>query len=341
MTEPERRDSGSPGPAPSRPAPERSKGEAEDPRAAARARIEQALNRARPRPVPSDPGPGGATRSGAPATPPAHHWSQAIRQRVSDPAPGSASASTPPEPSGSAVPETPPAEADGESGESARDRIRQRIEARLTEADARRREPPPEEPKPAAEERRASPEEGDGSGTSEAGETADEPPDEGWSLPDNPPAGRPLRRRRRSRLAELVATCLLVGRSPVAPGTIGALLGLFAFAVTRGLSAPVQIGLFVAVALFGGWAAHRHAHDLNAHDPRSVVVDEFVGMWLALIALDPSWIGVVGAFLAFRALDILKPPPVSWAERLPNGFGIMGDDLVAGGLVRLAFYFIG
>ncbi len=316
-----------------------------DPRAAARARIEKALESARPRPVPSDPGPGGTTRRGRPATPPAHHWSQAVRQRVSDPESKTPSA---PPPAGPATPE-PAAESAGEvtkpeaPGESARERLRRNIEARLADTEARRREAPPPEPAPSAED--PSPV-GDGAdaGSADPG-SADKGTEESstdrWSLPDRPPASHPFGRRPRSRLAELVATCFLVGRAPLAPGTLGALLGLFAFAITRGLSTPVQVGLFVAAVLFGGWAAHRHALDLNAADPRSVVVDEFVGMWLALIALDPSWLGVLGAFLAFRALDILKPPPVNWAERLPDGFGIMADDLVAGGLVRLAFFFIG
>ncbi len=144
--------------------------------------------------------------------------------------------------------------------------------------------------------------------------------------------------RSRSRLAEILATCLFIGRIPLAPGTFGAALGLAAFWGTRSLSVPIQAGLLIAATLAGVWAAHRHAADLKTKDPQSIVVDEFVGMWLALVALDnPSGATLAAAFVGFRALDIVKPPPVSWAERLPGGLGIMADDLVAGALVRAAF----
>ena len=93
--------------------------------------------------------------------------------------------------------------------------------------------------------------------------------------------------------------------------------------------------LFVVAVAVGLWASGRHARDLRQPDPRSVVVDEFCGMWLALVGANPSVLVMVAAFVAFRFLDIVKPPPVRQAERLPGGIGIMADDLVAGGVVRL------
>ena len=126
----------------------------------------------------------------------------------------------------------------------------------------------------------------------------------------------------------------------MAPGTFGALAGLAAFALTRGFSGPVQLALVAAAAVVGVWASHRYASDLRSSDPQSVVVDEFVGMWLALVALDPGLVAIAAAFVGFRVLDIFKPPPVSWAERLPGGFGIMADDLAAGTIVRAAFWLI-
>ncbi len=138
-----------------------------------------------------------------------------------------------------------------------------------------------------------------------------------------------------SRFAAFVATCGFLGRVPVAPGTAGAAAGLIAFLLTRNLDGAVALGLLAVATAVGTWAGGRHAKDLRHPDPRSVVVDEFCGMWLALVGTNPSFLVMAAAFVAFRILDIFKPPPVRQAEKLPGGIGIMADDLVAGGIVRV------
>jgi hypothetical protein len=65
-------------------------------------------------------------------------------------------------------------------------------------------------------------------------------------------------------------------------------------------------------------------------DPSMVVIDEMVGIWVTLLLLPKSPLIILSAFIAFRALDILKPEPARALERLPNGWGIMLDDVVAG-----------
>ena len=67
-------------------------------------------------------------------------------------------------------------------------------------------------------------------------------------------------------------------------------------------------------------------------DPRVVVIDEVVGMWLALVCVPKRFACYAVAFIAFRILDIAKPFPINWAERLPGGIGVMADDLVAGAI---------
>ena len=113
-------------------------------------------------------------------------------------------------------------------------------------------------------------------------------------------------------------------------------MGLLAFTLTRNLAGGVSVTLLAIAIAAGVWAGGRHAKDLRQPDPRSVVVDEFCGMWLALVGTNPSLLVVAIAFAAFRFLDIVKPPPVRQAERLAGGVGIMADDLVAGGIVRVA-----
>ena len=70
----------------------------------------------------------------------------------------------------------------------------------------------------------------------------------------------------------------------------------------------------------------RHA----APDPSIVVVDEIVGMWIAVLHLPWSFLSLLIAFILFRIFDILKPPPAAWVEQIPRGWGIMLDDVVAG-----------
>jgi phosphatidylglycerophosphatase A len=71
------------------------------------------------------------------------------------------------------------------------------------------------------------------------------------------------------------------------------------------------------------------------------VIDEWVGLFIALIGLQPSqWIPVSVAFVAFRIFDGTKLGPVGWAEKLPREHGIMGDDIVAGVLSALVVWVI-
>ena len=110
--------------------------------------------------------------------------------------------------------------------------------------------------------------------------------------------------------------------------------------LARDLSAMVSLGLLAVCILVGTWAAARRAQDLGQPDPSSVVVDEFCGMWLALVATNPSLLTAAVAFAAFRVLDIAKPPPIRQLERLPGGYGIMADDLAAGAIVRVGVLLI-
>ena len=96
----------------------------------------------------------------------------------------------------------------------------------------------------------------------------------------------------------------------------------------------VLIGAGFATAL-GVWVCGLHARKAGIHDPSECVLDEVAGQWFALvpIALDArggDWRPFVMAFILFRLFDILKPWPISAAERLPGGFGVMMDDVLAG-----------
>ena len=86
----------------------------------------------------------------------------------------------------------------------------------------------------------------------------------------------------------------------------------------------------VAVTLLGIPAATRVARALGCEDPSQVVIDEVAGQMIAFVAVPLNWHNVLAALILFRALDITKPFPIRRLERLPEGTGIMLDDVGAG-----------
>jgi phosphatidylglycerophosphatase A len=139
-------------------------------------------------------------------------------------------------------------------------------------------------------------------------------------------------------LAVWVATVAGAGYFPVAPGTVGS-------AVSVGLVAALDmvplatvwrdalLVLSVLVIFFlGVWAAGQSEKFFGRTDPRYVVIDEVAGQMVAfLLAPHASWKLLLAGFLLFRVIDITKPFPAGRAERLPGGWGIMVDDIIAGG----------
>lgn len=135
----------------------------------------------------------------------------------------------------------------------------------------------------------------------------------------------------------MLATWFGAGLLPGMPGTWGSLAALPCAWTIRALWGTV--GLAAATAIIfavGCWTAGKFAKANAARDPAAVVIDEVAGQWLALLPcpLDPLWYAV--AFLVFRAFDVWKPWPVSWADRrVLGGFGIMLDDLLAAAYAAL------
>jgi phosphatidylglycerophosphatase A len=128
--------------------------------------------------------------------------------------------------------------------------------------------------------------------------------------------------------ARFVATLGGVGLLRPGPGTWGSAVVLPL--VMLGPLACLLLALAVAVA---GFVAARVLAREGLEDPGWFVADEGAGMLIVLAALPhPSLAGVAVAFLLFRAFDIVKPWPVSWADAQPGPMGVMLDDLLAGGI---------
>ncbi|MEW6509416.1 MAG: phosphatidylglycerophosphatase A [Bacteroidota bacterium] len=151
-------------------------------------------------------------------------------------------------------------------------------------------------------------------------------------------------------LTRFLATGMCVGLIPWASGTFGTLVGLLVCLIP-GVHPPSTLVLLILVGFAigvyaAGEVAREEGHRLTRSaaaakavfqpgrrehpDPSIVVIDEIVGMWIALLGLPPSIVSFAAAFIAFRVFDVLKPEPATMVERLPGGWGIMLDDVVAG-----------
>ena len=157
-----------------------------------------------------------------------------------------------------------------------------------------------------------------------------------------------------SRLAWWLATGFGSGYLKPAPGTWGSLAGLGAWlllvAGLRRLGGPLLPWLLLlaplAVTLLAVWAAARVVQETGQKDPSFIVVDEWAGIWIALTPLlftatvQPQPLSLWAArlvvpFLLFRLFDIWKPGAVDVAQRLPGGWGVVMDDVLAGLLAAL------
>jgi phosphatidylglycerophosphatase A len=129
----------------------------------------------------------------------------------------------------------------------------------------------------------------------------------------------------------VIASAGGIGFFPYAPGTAGSAAALLAGACGLHYAGHAALALAAVVAAVGGLWAIGAARATD--DPGWVVIDEVAGQWITLLGLGHvSWAGAAAAFVLFRLLDITKPGPIGWADRQNTGFGIMADDVSAGGI---------
>ncbi|HUZ45035.1 MAG TPA: phosphatidylglycerophosphatase A [Terriglobia bacterium] len=134
-----------------------------------------------------------------------------------------------------------------------------------------------------------------------------------------------------------IGTVAGTGYFPYAPGTVGSAVGIGLVAAFGAIPVAqawraVLLGLGAgAIFAVGVWSAGGCEKFFGRTDPGQVVIDEVVGQAVAfLLVPHASWKLLLAGFALFRLFDITKPFPASRAERLPAGWGIMVDDVVAG-----------
>jgi phosphatidylglycerophosphatase A len=154
--------------------------------------------------------------------------------------------------------------------------------------------------------------------------------------------------RRTPLWASLVGTFFGLGRMRPGPGTWASaatvlLWAALAHSLAPSLRAEVAIALAVVITLVGIPAATLVARGSGIRDPQFVVIDEVAGQLVALIAVPLAWKSFLAGLILFRAFDIVKPPPVRQLEAIPEGAGIVLDDVAAGlyalGTMHLLLHF--
>ena len=133
------------------------------------------------------------------------------------------------------------------------------------------------------------------------------------------------------KLAEITGTVFYIGKIPIAPGTCGSLASLVSWYFLKPfISDPLFLlitggifflGIAVSDVLIKAW---------KKPDPKEIVIDEWVGMWISLYLVPHEWKWGLLAFLAFRVFDIFKPGPIQKMDEMHDAIGLMMDDVVAG-----------
>jgi len=143
-----------------------------------------------------------------------------------------------------------------------------------------------------------------------------------------------LNQNKTDHLVRAFATGFGAGRMPLAPGTWGAAEGLLLVILIHVFLPAIQLPLiwilFVVLGILAIVAADRMASLEEDPDPQNVVADEMVGQMVCFLWVPITTTSLILGFVLFRFFDISKPFPAGRAEHLPGGFGIIGDDLIAG-----------
>ena len=149
-----------------------------------------------------------------------------------------------------------------------------------------------------------------------------------------------------NKIAEIASTVFYIGRLPLAPGTWCSFIAFLAWFYLRFYIEGVFI-LYASLILFfvGVAVSTIHSEVIKKEDPSEIVIDEWVGQWIALWLIPHSFYWGFASFVLFRFFDISKLGPVQGMDDIKSGTGIMMDDVVAGILALLVtqslYYFIG
>ncbi|ADY73981.1 phosphatidylglycerophosphatase A [Desulfurobacterium thermolithotrophum DSM 11699] len=144
-----------------------------------------------------------------------------------------------------------------------------------------------------------------------------------------------------NRLMEFIATGFYSGKLPKMPGTWGSILAAILLYFLWPTNLKFQLLIIFITFILSVISADYVAKELGNKDPDCVVIDEILGMEIALLGLSADIKTVFLGLILFRVIDIMKPPPIGFFEKLPGGLGITVDDAVAGVITNVILRLIG
>lgn len=133
-------------------------------------------------------------------------------------------------------------------------------------------------------------------------------------------------------MRRLFLTFFYTGLSPKAPGTMGSLLALFfGVLIIHYISLETLFLAALLLCIIGIKEINTYEANGGEHDDKSIVIDEVVGMWIALALSSGTPLQIALSFLFFRLFDIWKPSLIGKIDaHVKGGLGVMGDDILAG-----------
>ena len=140
-----------------------------------------------------------------------------------------------------------------------------------------------------------------------------------------------MRKPKLSSLSHLIASCFFLGYTPISPGTTTSFVAMLTLFFIPDFSILTQIITLIVLFIIGAIVGENVNNITKIDDASFIVIDEWLGMWIALFLLPKNiWLYLL-AFIIFRAFDISKLPPISYLEdHAPGGLGIILDDVCAG-----------
>lgn len=139
----------------------------------------------------------------------------------------------------------------------------------------------------------------------------------------------------RDRVINTIGSVCYAGYFPFAPATFASFIWLLAYLFVPGggwLSRPLVLVVVLPIALY----VSREMERMHGEDSSRIVIDEFAGMQVTFLMLEPSIAVGAAGFCLFRFFDIVKPFPINRSQRLGGGVGVVVDDLIAGLYARIA-----
>jgi phosphatidylglycerophosphatase A len=147
-------------------------------------------------------------------------------------------------------------------------------------------------------------------------------------LPSNLPGGVNILNK---KFIKLLATGCGSGYSPVAPGTAGTVVGVLLYFPLTCFSGSVYLLFLLGFTAVAVYVARETEVIFHQKDAPCIVIDEVAGLLWTMIFVSPSIYAVITGFILFRFFDIVKPFPVGLLQdKLPGGYGVVGDDVMAG-----------